>query len=79
MELSSDSVPSRDPRRRVPRRYREAMANVPERMRPPREEGWFADDLDPLPEAPAHTELIDGMLVFRARPSARGTRAWSPP
>ncbi|WP_328807035.1 hypothetical protein [Nocardiopsis coralli] len=55
------------------------MANVPERMRPPREEGWFADDLDPLPEAPAHTELIDGMLVFRARPSARGTRAWSPP
>ncbi|WP_263166058.1 Uma2 family endonuclease [Streptomyces sp. SCSIO ZS0520] len=33
-------------------------------MRPPRAEGWFADDLDRLPEAPRHTELSDGALVF---------------
>ncbi|NIY67935.1 restriction endonuclease [Streptomyces malaysiensis] len=37
-------------------------------MRPPRPEGWFADDLDHLPEAPRHTELIDGALVFRMSP-----------
>ncbi|MBE1459960.1 hypothetical protein H4W79_004174 [Nocardiopsis terrae] len=28
------------------------MTALPERMRPPREEGWFAEDLDHLPEAP---------------------------
>ncbi|BCY14911.1 Uma2 family endonuclease [Actinoplanes sp. L3-i22] len=41
---------------------------VPEWMNPPREEGWFADDLDHLPEAPRHTELIDGALVFMMSP-----------
>lgn len=37
-------------------------------MRPPRAEGWFAEDLDRLPEAPRHTELIDGALVFMMSP-----------
>jgi Uma2 family endonuclease len=41
-------------------------------MRPPRAEGWYADDLDHLPEAPRHTELIDGALVFMMSPQ----RAW---
>lgn len=41
-------------------------------MRPPRAEGWFADDLDHLPEAPRHTELIDGALVFMMTPQ----RSW---
>ncbi|MEO3976426.1 Uma2 family endonuclease [Streptomyces sp. CAU 1734] len=27
--------------------------------------GWTADDLDTLPDLPPHTELIDGVLVFR--------------
>jgi len=40
--------------------------------RPPSPEGWFADDLDHLPEAPRHTELIDGALVFRKAPQ----RVW---
>ncbi|WIM95881.1 Uma2 family endonuclease [Actinoplanes oblitus] len=48
------------------------MTAVPEWMRPPRAEGWFADDLDHLPEAPSHTELIDGALVFMMSPQ----RAW---
>ncbi|MFF5079795.1 Uma2 family endonuclease [Actinoplanes sp. NPDC000266] len=29
---------------------------------------WRADDLDRLPEAPRHIELIDGRLVFRTCP-----------
>jgi len=41
------------------------MTAVPEWMRPPRPEGWYSDDLDKLAEAPRHTELIDGALVFR--------------
>jgi Uma2 family endonuclease len=41
-------------------------------MRPPRTEGWFADDLDRLPEAPRHTELLDGALVFLTFPQ----RSW---
>ncbi|MFD0519969.1 Uma2 family endonuclease [Paractinoplanes durhamensis] len=41
-------------------------------MRPPRPEGWYADDLDKLAEAPRHTELIDGALVFRLSPQ----RVW---
>lgn len=41
-------------------------------MRPPRAEGWFAEDLDRLPEAPRHTELIDGALVFMTTPQ----RSW---
>ncbi|MEV0564627.1 Uma2 family endonuclease [Dactylosporangium sp. NPDC050588] len=48
------------------------MTAVPDWMRPPRIEGWFADDLDHLPEAPRHTELIDGALVFMMSPQ----RAW---
>lgn len=48
------------------------MTAVPEWMRPPRQEGWYADDLDHLPEAPRHTELTDGTLVFRMFPQ----RVW---
>ncbi|GGN55731.1 hypothetical protein GCM10010112_06810 [Actinoplanes lobatus] len=44
------------------------MTALPDWMRPPRAEGWFADDLDRLPEAPRHTELIDGALVFMMCP-----------
>ncbi|CAM5425125.1 hypothetical protein SALBM135S_08903 [Streptomyces alboniger] len=33
-----------------------------------RAEGWFAEDLDRLPEAPRHTELVDGALVFVLSP-----------
>ncbi|MEU4765523.1 hypothetical protein AB0H12_19915 [Actinosynnema sp. NPDC023794] len=40
------------------------MTDLPDWMRPPREEGWFAEDLDRLPQAPRHTELIDGALAF---------------
>lgn len=52
--------------------YGDGMTAVPEWMRPPRLEGWYADDLDHLPEAPRHTELIDGALVFMMSPQ----RAW---
>jgi Uma2 family endonuclease len=48
------------------------MTALPDWMRPPRVEGWFADDLDNLPEAPRHTELIDGALVFMMSPQ----RVW---
>ncbi|MEU4237932.1 Uma2 family endonuclease [Actinoplanes sp. NPDC026619] len=48
------------------------MTAVPEWMHPPRIEGWYADDLDHLPEAPRHTELIDGALVFMMSPQ----RVW---
>lgn len=48
------------------------MTALPEWMRPPRDEGWFAEDLDHLPEAPRHTELIDGALVFMMSPR----RSW---
>ncbi|MDG4784581.1 Uma2 family endonuclease [Micromonospora sp. WMMD1102] len=48
------------------------MTAVPAWMRPPRPEGWRADDLDRLPEAPRHTELIDGALVFMMSPQ----RSW---
>jgi Uma2 family endonuclease len=41
---------------------------LPEWMLAPRPEGWFADDLDRLPEAPPHTELIHGALVFTMSP-----------
>ncbi|MCP3755795.1 Uma2 family endonuclease [Streptomyces sp. TBY4] len=44
------------------------MTALPDWMRPPRAEGWFAEDLDRLPEAPRHTELIDGALVFMLWP-----------
>ncbi|XVV04681.1 Uma2 family endonuclease [Actinosynnema sp. CA-248983] len=48
------------------------MTALPDWMRPPRPEGWFAEDLDRLPEAPRHTELIDGALVFMMSPQ----RVW---
>ncbi|GES30370.1 Uma2 family endonuclease [Streptomyces angustmyceticus] len=48
------------------------MTALPDWMRPPRPEGWFAEDLDRLPEAPRHTELIDGALVFMMLPQ----RSW---
>jgi len=48
------------------------MTALPDWMRPPRAEGWFADDLDSLTEAPRHTELIDGALVFMMSPQ----RSW---
>ncbi len=44
------------------------MSVLPDWMRPPREAGWFAEDLDSLTEAPRHTELIDGALVFMMSP-----------
>ncbi|MFD6491490.1 Uma2 family endonuclease [Streptomyces sp. NPDC060188] len=44
------------------------MTALPDWMRPPRAEGWFAEDLDRLPEAPRHTQLIDGALVFVVSP-----------
>ncbi|MGW2042760.1 Uma2 family endonuclease [Streptomyces virginiae] len=47
------------------------MTALPDWMRPPRPEGWFAKDLDHLPEAPRHTELIDGALVFALWPRGR--------
>ncbi|MFY1634068.1 Uma2 family endonuclease [Solwaraspora sp. WMMB335] len=48
------------------------MTAVPEWMQPPRPEGWYADDLDQLSQAPRHTELIDGALVFMMFPQ----RVW---
>ncbi|MFY1695761.1 Uma2 family endonuclease [Solwaraspora sp. WMMA2101] len=48
------------------------MTAVPEWMRPPCPEGRYADDLDKLAEAPRHTELIDGALVFMVSPQ----RVW---
>lgn len=51
-----------------PNRCGDAMTALPDRMRPPRAEGWFAEDLDRLSEAPRHTELIDGALVFVMSP-----------
>lgn len=48
------------------------MTELPDWMRPPRPEGWFAEDLDRLTAAPRHTELIDGALVFMMFPQ----RAW---
>ncbi|WP_236541325.1 Uma2 family endonuclease [Spiractinospora alimapuensis] len=40
----------------------------PEWTRPPRPEGWVAEDLDHLPDVPRHTELVDGALVLRRSP-----------
>ncbi|QZZ32837.1 MULTISPECIES: Uma2 family endonuclease [unclassified Streptomyces] len=41
-------------------------------MYPPRPSGWEADDLDHLSQAPRHTELIDGALIFMMSPQ----RSW---
>ncbi|MFI6347607.1 Uma2 family endonuclease [Streptomyces sp. NPDC050560] len=38
----------------------------------PHPSGWEADDLDHLPQAPRHTELIDGALIFMVSPQ----RSW---
>ncbi|TDC74023.1 Uma2 family endonuclease [Streptomyces hainanensis] len=43
-------------------------AELPEWLTPPRPSGWEADDLDHLPQAPRHTELIDGALIFMMSP-----------
>lgn len=48
------------------------MTALPDWTRPSRPDGWLAEDLDRLPEAPRHTELIDGALVFRTSPQ----RSW---
>ncbi|WP_406204391.1 Uma2 family endonuclease [Kitasatospora sp. NBC_01560] len=48
------------------------MSELPDWMYAPRAEGWIADDLDHLPQAPRHTELIDGVLVFMMSPQ----RSW---
>ncbi|MFD7455491.1 Uma2 family endonuclease [Kitasatospora sp. NPDC059827] len=48
------------------------MRELPDWMYAPRIEGWFADDLDRLPQAPPHTELLHGALVFRLTPQ----RSW---
>jgi len=50
------------------------MTALPDWMHPPRVEGWFADDLDRLPDAPRHTELIDGALVFMMSPQRKWHR-----
>jgi Uma2 family endonuclease len=47
-------------------------AELPDWMIPPRPSGWEADDLDRLPQAPRHTELIDGALIFMMSPQ----RSW---
>lgn len=47
-------------------------AELPDWMLPPRPSGWEADDLDHLPQAPRHTELIDGALIFMMSPQ----RSW---
>ncbi|MEU5215266.1 Uma2 family endonuclease [Streptomyces sp. NPDC020807] len=47
-------------------------AELPDWMIPPRPSGWEADDLDHLPQAPRHTELIDGALIFMMSPQ----RSW---
>jgi Uma2 family endonuclease len=46
----------------------DGMTALPDWLTPPRAEGWFAEDLDHLPNAPRHTELIDGALVFMMSP-----------
>ncbi|MFM9372086.1 Uma2 family endonuclease [Streptomyces sp. Da 82-17] len=43
-------------------------AELPDWMYPPRPSGWEADDLDHLSQAPRHTELIDGALIFMMSP-----------
>ena len=48
------------------------MTAAPEWTRPPRPEGWHAEELDHLADAPRHTELIDGALVLRTSPQ----RVW---
>ncbi|MFC4043270.1 Uma2 family endonuclease [Dactylosporangium siamense] len=48
------------------------MTALPEWMYAPRIEGWHADDLDHLLEAPPHTEMLHGAFVFRLFPPPAG-------
>ncbi|NUT40823.1 MAG: Uma2 family endonuclease [Thermoactinospora sp.] len=41
----------------------ESSSSLPDWAFPP-PQGYFAEDLDHIPDLPAHTELIDGSLVF---------------
>lgn len=41
----------------------ESSTSLPDWAFPP-PQGYFAEDLDHIPDLPAHTELIDGSLVF---------------
>lgn len=47
------------------------MTDLPDWLHPPRPEGWFAEDLDHLPDAPRHIELIDGSLILTLSPRRR--------
>ncbi|MEV0621047.1 Uma2 family endonuclease [Nonomuraea sp. NPDC050404] len=53
-KMTSPSLP--DPAEETP-------PALPDWVIPP-PEGYFAEDLDHIPDLPAHTELIDGSLVF---------------
>ncbi|MGI5178869.1 Uma2 family endonuclease [Dactylosporangium sp. CA-152071] len=44
------------------------MDGLPNWMHAPRIEGWYADDLDNIPELPPHTEMLHGNFVFRRFP-----------
>lgn len=44
---------------------------LPDWLTPPRPEGWFAEDLDHLPDAPKHVELWDGALILNMSPQRR--------
>ncbi|MGW2160242.1 Uma2 family endonuclease [Nonomuraea sp. NPDC001699] len=50
-------------------RNTEAPSSLPDWAFPP-PQGYVAEDLDHIPDLPAHTQLIDGSLVF-ARPRQR--------
>lgn len=55
-----------------------ALADVDEVHWPiPPVEGYFAADLDTIPDLPPHTELIDGSLVFASRQTLFHARALS--
>lgn len=49
-------------------------SSLPDWIFPP-PEGFTAEDLDHLPQLPAHTELIDGSLVFVSPQASFHTRA----
>ncbi|MDI6099701.1 hypothetical protein QLQ12_13945 [Actinoplanes sp. NEAU-A12] len=54
------------------------MTALPDWMRPPREEGWFAEDLDRLPDAPATLSSSTEHSSSRCRRSGPDTAASSP-
>ncbi|MFB9680645.1 Uma2 family endonuclease [Streptosporangium vulgare] len=49
-------------------------SSLPDWVFPP-QEGFVAEDLDRIPQLPAHTELIDGSLVFVSPQASFHTRA----